>query len=133
MTPKTKRGRAEIAQALFDLAMAHGAGVVEVTAQWPEAPSNETMVRIVAGDACVGIGIAPLEASNGYVVPWNILADSEARFSSAFAVAVGATVNPYHRRKCMGWYGDERALLAGVRRALDCIAAGDAFMVMETV
>ena len=128
VSPKTIAGRKAIASKVEALAREYGAEVTTVHG-WPEGSgSRDTLVRVSLRDATVGIDIGPLEASNGYIVPWNIRHDSNARFSAHFGAAVGAEVNRYHRRKCMGGYPpDVDVLLVYLRRALSCIADGAAF------
>lgn len=130
-SPKNAAGRKAIAAALLDTAERYSAEV-EIIDQWPAAPSRETMVGIRLGDAYVNIALGACEAANGYIVPWNTLAGSDARFSPAFGAAVGAEVNRFHRRKCMGCYPpDLDTLLRYVDRALRCIADGEAFLEKE--
>jgi hypothetical protein len=101
---------------------------VEVKSQWPGPDFPPcTMVRIDAGHATVGISFGKLEATNGYVIPWDIHLDSGMTFSQAFGSAVGASVNPYHRRKCMAWYPHWWQTCESVERALQCIKDGKAF------
>lgn len=128
-SPSTAKGRKTIANLIESLAASYYGTTVEVTHGWPEGSgSPDTLVRVTLGDATVGIDVGPLEATNGYIVPWNIVGDSDRRFSPAFGAAVGAEVNPFHRRKCMGAYPpDSGILLYRIDRALACIADGEAF------
>jgi len=73
------------------------------------------------------VRVVTLEAKNGYIIPWNIHHDSGMTLSWAFGSAVGATVNPYHRRKCMAWYPHWWQTCESVERALQCIKDGKAF------
>jgi len=123
--PARKADRAKMAAYLVELVESAGF-TATVTHEWPAAPSRETMVRIEAGDAFVGVDFGPLEATNGYIVPWNTR--NGARFSSAFGVAVGAQVNRFHGHKCMGAYVPDFGLTCTyVNRALRCIRDGKAF------
>jgi hypothetical protein len=123
MTPANAKGRAAIAARIADVVARYPGAVCEIEAEWPAKGCPETMVRVTHGPAYVGILLSRLEASNGYIVPWN----SDQRLSGEFGVAVQAEVNRFHRRKCMGWYPDVERLLAGLERALDCLSQGRAF------
>ena len=122
-----KADRAEMARQLVEVVLAHG-GAATVGESAIGDPS-ELLVRISAGYAYMTANVASDAAKYGYLTPWNIRHDSEAKFAPAFGSAVQAEVNPYHRRKCMGHESTFPGLLAGVARALDCIAEGRAFLV----
>ena len=120
-----KADRAEMARQLVEVVLAHG-GAAAVEDAALGAP-GELWVRISAGDAYMTAHIDA--AKHGYLTPWNIRHGSEAKFSPAFGSAVWAEVNPFHRCKCMGYESTFPGLLAGVARALDCIAEDRAFLV----
>jgi hypothetical protein len=124
LSPARKADRLKMAAQLAELVRSMGY-YVEVKPQWPgpDYPPR-TMVRIDAGHATAGISFGKLEASNGYIIPWNIHHDSKATFSQAFGSAVGASVNPFHRRKCMGVVPEWPDVLESVERALQCIKDG---------
>ena len=120
-----KTDRAEMARQLVEVVLAHG-GAATVEDAALGAP-GELWVRISAGDAYMTADIDADAAKHGYLTPWNIRHDSAAKFAPAFGSAVRADVNP--RCKCMGHESTFPGLLAGVARALDCIAEGRAFLV----
>ena len=127
LSPSRKADRAKLADQLAAFVEARGfAATVEHS--WPGPGCDKAMVRIEAAGATVGVTIGKFEAVNPYCTPWNIAHQQrELRFSSAFGRAVRSEVNPFHRRKCMGFETGFEALLAGVGRALDCIKAEKAF------
>ena len=91
---------------------------------------NQLHLEIEFQDARVHIelnGNRSNSQPNVFCMPWNIQLDSEAKFSSAFGVAVGATVNPYHGRKCMGFAHGFDDLEMSLVSALNCIERGEAF------
>ena len=122
-----KTDRAEMARQLVEVVLAHG-GAATVEDAVLGAP-GELWVRISAGDAYMTADIDADAAKHGYLTPWNTRHDSVAKFAPAFGFAVQAEVNPCNRCKCMGHESTFPALLAGVARALDCIAEGRAFLV----
>lgn len=85
---------------------------------------EDIIVRISLGDAYVGVTIE----SGGFLVPWNVKSGVDKQFSPSFGLAVRAEVNPFHRRKCMGYETDFESLCDGIARALRCIAEGRAFL-----
>ena len=127
-SPKTAAGRKSITNLVRSLAESHYGADVEVQDQWPSAPSRTAYARVTLGDATVGITIGPDDAKHGYCLPWNIRHGRDATFSGAFGVSVGAEVNRFHRRKCMGFSGPASgSLLQKLDDALRCIADGHAF------
>lgn len=118
-----KADREAFAHALVELAQAEGA-----TASIEPAPLNThgLWVRIAAGGARVTVTIDNTRVP-GWLTPWNVDTGNDRQFSPAFGTAVCADVNPFHRRKCMGYARDTRELLDDISRALRCIAAGEAF------
>lgn len=103
---------------------------------WPDGSRplpehrNRLVLSIQAGDATVGIDFEGGSHGNtdNYCMPWNVAYESEARFSVAFGVAVGDSVNPHHRRKCMGFAPGIDNLLERLRAAIECVNAGKAFL-----
>lgn len=100
-----------------------------------QSPGRRDMaVRIEPRDAVVGIefdGSHFNTQPDVFCMPWNIQFASDKRFSDAFGRAVGAEVNPFHRRKCMGFADGIESLLLRLRAAMDCINRGDAFETEE--
>ena len=97
-----------------------------------EEPLDSREIRLVIRSGAARVGIefdgGPFNSQpNVFCMPWNIAHGSDARFSSAFGVAVGASVNPFHRAKCMGFAEGIDNLLWRLGRALDTIAEGNAF------
>ena len=125
LSPRRKADRNAIAALIVETVEREGG-----TAAIRPAPLNprDLWVHIKADDAHVTITVGPSEA-DGYLTPWNVQSDSEKRFSGAFGAACRASVNPYHRRKCMGYARTLRDLLTELSDALICIAMGDAFEV----
>jgi len=91
-------------------------------------------VRIEPRDAVVGIDFDGSHFNTQpdvFCMPWNIQFRSDRRFSDKFGSAVGAEVNPFHRRKCMGFADGIDSLLVRLRSALECINRGEAFEIAE--
>lgn len=100
----------------------------------PDTVSREIVVRIEPRDAVASIefdGSHFNTQPNVFCMPWNIQYESTKRFSEAFGCAVGSEVNPFHRRKCMGFADGIDSLLLRLRAAMACINRGDAFEIAE--
>ena len=126
LSPTRKADRAKLAEQLAAFVEARGF-TATIENPWPGEGCDEAMVRIEAGGAYVGVTIGPEDAKHGYCTPWNVAHDNSQRFTSAFGRAVRSEVNPFHRRKCMGFASDFETLLHCIGRALDCITDGEAF------
>lgn len=124
LSPTRKADRTKLAALLVETVEAEGG-----TATVQDAPlgaPGDLWVRITAGPAYVTITIDREAARSGYLTPWNV--EGEHQFSPAFGAAVRATVNPFHRKKCMGYARTFDLLLEDIRNALRCIAADKAFL-----
>ena len=121
---KRKADREAAAKLLVDLATSLGA-----EASYEAAPLGDRClwVHIHATPAHVTISLDATEPV-GFLTPWNIDFASHAQFSPAFGSAVCAEVNPYHKRKCMGYARDLTELVADLERALTCINNKEAFL-----
>lgn len=121
---KRKADREAAAKLLVELATSLGA-----EASYKAAPLGDRClwVLIHAAPAHVTITLDG-EGSAGFLTPWNIDFASEAQFSPAFGYAVRAEVNPYHRRKCMGYARSLTELVTDLERALTCINDKEAFL-----
>jgi hypothetical protein len=121
---KRKADREAAAKLLVELATSLGA-----EASYEAAPLGDRClwVHIHAAPAHVTISIDG-EASPGFLTPWNIDFNSDTQFSPAFGSAVRAEVNPYHKRKCMGYAATLTALVTDLERALTCINDKEAFL-----
>jgi hypothetical protein len=115
--------KADRFKAAADLARMCIAAGAEATVKPAPCQPLVPSVRIVAGEATVGVDIKP----GAIIVPWNVESRSEARFSPAFGAAVGAEVNRFHRRKCMGVYDDLDQAARYILRAIACVNEGMAF------
>lgn len=94
--------------------------------------AREVVCKIEHGGAFVNIEFdgGPFNSlPDDYCMPWNVdWQRADLRFAGAFGAAVGAEVNPFHRRKCMGFAAGMDALSRRLRAALSCINEGAAFM-----
>ena len=122
---KRKADREAAAKLLVELATSLGAEASYEAA--PLGGGKSLWVRIHAAPAHVTISLDG-EASPGFLTPWNIDFNSDAQFSPAFGSAVRAEVNPYHKRKCMGYAATLTELVADLERALTCINDKEAFL-----
>ncbi len=119
---RRKADREKMAEAVIFLAASFGC------ATSVEIYNREIRVDIELGQARIGLDFDGDSAQpNVFCMPWNTTLNSEAKFSDAFGRAVGASVNPHHRRKCMGFAEGFDSLLSCLRVALECVASGDAF------
>jgi len=129
LTESRKADRAEMARQVAALC-------AELGADCAIAPEHDRCLRveITVGNARVGIDFdgSPYNGNREvFCMPWNIGDDRTAQFSPAFGHAVGDSVNPYHRRKCMGFAHGFDNLLLRLRSAIECINSGGAFLVKE--
>ena len=114
--------RAKIADILRQTAEAVGA-TVEITTEWPSAPSRDTLVQLWLGGVSASIIIGATNPE-GFCVCWNVTTDSPKRMTPAFGSAAASSVNPYHRRKCTAFYNTLAQTLDAFERTLKCIADG---------
>jgi hypothetical protein len=97
---------------------------------------REIRLEIELGQGRVGIefdGSTFNTNRDCYCMPWNTFWDSEAKMTDAFGCAVGASVNPHHRAKCMGFADGIESLLLRLRAAMECINRGEAFEASQQV
>lgn len=143
LTERRKADREEMARRVETLCTEYGASC-EVrdcaTHIWSDGsrPLPETRNRLVLsislGEGRVGIefsGDRRRRDTDVFCMPWNTAMGSKAHMTPAFGRAVGATVNPFHRAKCMGFADGFDMLLARLGAALDCIASGEAFELLS--
>ena len=122
MTPTTKKGRAELAERLADVAREMGA-TVDVTHEWPSAPSREAMVRLELDGVSCGVTIGPDDAKHGYCLPWC----SSKALAYPVARATGYTINPFHHKKCTAFAADFDSVCEQVRAVLALVKSKEAF------
>lgn len=129
LTEMKKADREAMATMVEDLCRSRGASVSRRPVD--ERGPKEVVLDIVIDQACITIDFdgskGKHEDRDVYCMPWNTIPRSSARMTPAFGVAVGATVNPHHRAKCMGFACGIDELLDRLGRALDCIVEGRAF------
>ncbi len=143
LTERRKADRMAMAREVADLCNEFGASCTlrdNATHIRPDGscPGPDQRQRLILSihldDAAVAIDFdgSPRRANlDVYCMPWNIALDDDKRFSAAFGTAAGAEVNPYHRRKCMGFAHGIDDLLRRLRAALECIASPEAFIRTE--
>lgn len=125
LTEKRKADRQKMAEGVKALCEEMGASC-EIK---PGLGSREIRLNIEMGECRVGIDFDG-ESNQPDVIcmPWNTLLSSDARMTPAFGRAVVAEVNPFHRAKCMGFAHGYEDLIDRLRAALECIKAGDAYV-----
>lgn len=101
LSHRRKADRQRMAEMICTLAERHGA--TATIKPDPLDPRHSLWVTIKANPAHVTIDLDGTIRDPGWLTPWNIEHTSQARFSDRFGVAVRDEVNPYHRRKCMGY------------------------------
>lgn len=129
LTEVKKADRERMATMIETLCISKGAQVVRIAEDL--CGPKEIVLEI----SMPGIGVTvDFDGSKGvsedrdvYCMPWTTVTHGGARMTDAFGRAVGASVNPHHRAKCMGFARGIDALLARLAAALDCIAQGQAF------
>ncbi len=129
LTEMKKADREAMATTVEELCMRKGASASRRPSD--ECGAKEMVLDIVVGEARVTIDFdgskGPNEDRDVYCMPWNTVPSSVARMTHGFGVAVGATVNPHHRAKCMGFAIGIDELLDRLGRAIDCVVEGRAF------
>lgn len=127
LTERRKADRTKMAAAVAALCAEMGATCEQSDGLEPQA----IRVEITVGGARVGLdfdGSRFNSQPDVFCMPWNtVTMGTPLRMSSAFGCAVGASVNPYHRAKCMGFAEGFPALMTRLRAALECINSGEAF------
>lgn len=129
LTETKKADREAMATMVEDLCSSKGACVSRLPPD--ECGPKELVLYIVVDEARVTIDFdgskGPYEDRDVYCMPWNTVPGSSSRMTPEFGLAVGATVNPHHRAKCMGFAFGIDELLDRLGRAIDCVIEGRAF------
>lgn len=125
-TERRKADRAAMADTLAALAAHHGATVSREPWGYRDARTEYLQIDLNGLNLWLDFSGTSCQPDI-HVCAWNISHRSEARLCWQFGRAVGAEVNPCHRRKCTAVAYGFADLFADVDEALALAASGDAF------